>query len=191
MAQKCYWGTFQCMFTKYRNNAMFVLNVCSIKLNCHMTRAVTSWLHWKIGWLAKLLKRRLVKYVKLNKGQRFLVHAIFTAQPFPPPPLQPPLLLKRQHPLATRDKSKELLLVTRRAGQRGQSEEPAGVSRFSLSRRPTTTSIPEYKVYSPNAAECVKQRCPYPSVWSNSPTCSSERLGPGVELFSLDCVSRL
>lgn len=35
---------------------------------------------------------------------------------------------------------------------------------FKLSKRPVTPSIPEYKVYSPSAAEYVKQSCPDPMV---------------------------
>lgn len=131
-----------------------------------------------------LIVCRMSKHVNCHINEQWNSFAVsrsthtvtaLTAQPFSPPPLQHPLLVKRQHPLATIDKSKEpLLLATRRAGQRGQSEEPARVSRFyrcqrgqsemfRWSRRPWSC-IPGFKVYSPNAAEYVKQRCPDPNV---------------------------
>ncbi|XP_055780177.1 piggyBac transposable element-derived protein 3-like [Salvelinus fontinalis] len=73
----------------------------------------------------------------------------------PPPP--PPSTVDNEEPTAS----------TR---QRVQSEEPRAKLQvvkikdrvFKRSKRPATAVIPKHIVYSPNAAECVKQSCPNP-----------------------------
>ncbi|XP_051813277.1 piggyBac transposable element-derived protein 2-like [Acanthochromis polyacanthus] len=67
-----------------------------------------------------------------------------------------------------RDKSKETSRSSSHwtgqlEGPRTQPEVVRNKDRvFKRSKRPATTSIPEYIVYSPNAAEFVKQSCPDP-----------------------------